>query len=106
MNTPAPQRADHRWRDDRIRYSVCTLVTRPGEYAELVDSFRSGGFKEPECEFLYLDNSRGNSFDAYTGNNVFLHVARGEFIILCHQDVHLLDDGRPRLDALLDELSK
>src|SRR5262249_7681880 len=90
-------RADCRWQEERVRYSICTLVTRPDLYAEMIQSFRSYGFDEPDCEFLYLDNTRGNSFDAYSGNNMFLNVARGQFIILCHQDI-LLIDGRANLD--------
>jgi hypothetical protein len=103
---PSPIRADIRWQEERISYSICTIVTRPAEYAEMVQSFRDGGFREPECEFLYLDNSEGNVFDAYSGNNLFLSVARGQFIILCHQDILLSEDGRANLDAALVNLTR
>jgi hypothetical protein len=106
MTLHGPIRADLRWQEKPIRYSICTLVSRPAQYAEMVESFRSGGFDGPDCEFLYLDNSCGNAFDAYAGNNLFLSVARGELIILCHQDVLLLQEGRQDLDAVLDELTR
>jgi hypothetical protein len=106
MAIHGPIRADHRWQEECIRYSICTIVTRPDQYAEMVDSFRNRGFEEPNCEFLFLDNSSGNAFDAYTGNNVFLNVARGQFVVLCHQDVLLLGDGRETLDRTLDNLSR
>lgn len=77
-----PIRADQRWRDECIRYSICTIVTRLNEYAEMLASFRAGGFKDPDCELLYLDNTHGNVFDAYSGK------------ILCHQDIVLLEDRR------------
>ena len=99
-------RADRRWREECICYSICTIVTRPDQYAEMIESYKSRGFDAPDCEFLYLDNSSGNAFDAYTGYNIFLNVARGQFIILCHQDVVLVDNGRASLDAALDELTK
>ena len=105
MSIPRPIRADHRWQEECIRYSICTIVTRSDQYAEMIESFSSRGFDGPDCEFLYLDNSSGNTFDAYTGNNMFLNVARGRFIILCHQDVLLIHDGRANLDAALDHLS-
>lgn len=100
-----PVRADERLREGVIHYSICTIVTRPHEYAEMVDSFRSKGFQEPDCEFLYLDNSEGNAFEAYAGYNLFLNVARGTYIILCHQDISLIEDGRAKLDKIVEELT-
>jgi hypothetical protein len=88
-----------------VRYSICTLVTRPDEYAGCVRSFVSHGFGEDDCEYLYADNSEGNRFDGYTGVNAFLSRARGEFVILVHQDVVLLADDRETLDRRLGEVS-
>lgn len=87
-------------------FSVCTLVTDRRLYESMLESFRAGGFHEPECEFLFIDNSNGNQFDAFAAYNIFLNEARGEFIILCHQDVALLSDGRDMLSRRLDELSQ
>ena len=89
----------------RPRFSICTLVTRPSEYAEMVESFVGLGFTPADCEFLYLDNSESNRFDAYRGYNLFLSEARGDFIILCHQDILLLEDGRAELEQRLEELT-
>ncbi|MGO9293947.1 MAG: hypothetical protein ACLP52_08720, partial [Streptosporangiaceae bacterium] len=89
----------------RPRFSICTLVTRCSEYAEMVHSFVSHGFTPVDCEFLYLDNSKSNSFDAFRGYNLFLSEARGDFIVLCHQDILLLEDGRAELQHRLDELT-
>ena len=88
----------------RPRFSICTLVTRPSEYAEMVESFVSHGFTPADCEFLYVDNSESNRFDAYRGYNLFLVEARGDFVILCHQDILLLEDGRAELEQRLEEL--
>jgi hypothetical protein len=88
----------------RPRFSICTLVTRPSEYAEMVESFVSHGFSPADCEYLYIDNSESNRFDAYRGYNLFLSEARGDFIVLCHQDILLLEDGRAELEQRLDEL--
>jgi hypothetical protein len=86
-----------------IRFSICTLVTDPAEYAEMVASFREGGFDGPDCEYLYLDNSVGNTFDAFSGYNLFLTVASGAYVILCHQDI-LLIERREALERRLAEL--
>lgn len=101
-----PERADGRAREETTRYSICTIVTRPSEYSAMVESFRLHGFQEPDCEFLYLDNSECNKFDAYSGYNLFLDVARGSFVILCHQDILLIEDGRTKLDRLIDDLDE
>ncbi len=87
------------------RYSICTLVTRMEEYHNMRASFRSHGFGELDCEFIYADNSEGNQYDGFSGYNAFLSAARGDYIILCHQDVLLLDDDRSALDARLAELA-
>jgi hypothetical protein len=89
----------------RPRFSICTLVTRRNEYAEMVASFVSHGFSPADCEYLYLDNSESNHFDAFGGYNRFLLEAAGDFIILCHQDVLLLADGRAELEQRLHELT-
>jgi hypothetical protein len=106
VQSTQPARADERLQEATVRYSICTIITRPHEYAEMVESFRAHGFQAPDCEFLYLDNSQGNSFEAYAGYNLFLNVARGDYIILCHQDIVLIDDGRVKLDAVIEDLTK
>lgn len=99
-----PRRADVS-EQKAVRFSICTLVTDHREYAEMVGSFRDGGF-DGDCEYLYLDNSEGNRFDAFAGGNIFLREAAGNFIIICHQDVLLLKDGREVLESRLTELDE
>lgn len=102
----SPQQADQILERSGISYSICSLVNNSIEYQEMVKSFMSKGFAGPDVEYLYVDNSGGNKFDAYTAYNIFLRVARGKNIILCHQDVLLLDEGRQRLDELIAEIGK
>jgi hypothetical protein len=87
-------------------YSICTLVTEPEQYRQCLDEFRAHGFVEPDCEFLYVDNTDGNTFDAYAGLNVFLASASGRYIILCHQDIQLPAHGRDRLDECIAEMDR
>ncbi len=104
--SPFTEAADARLAAGGVRYSICTLVTRMEEYGRMARSFQDHGFTPPECEYLYLDNGAGNRFDAFAGCNLFLAAARGEYVILCHQDIELLEDGRERLDARLAELTR
>jgi hypothetical protein len=89
-----------------IRYSICTLVTDLQEYKEMVESFKSAGFHSDFCEFIYVDNSHGNKYDAYQAYNKFLSLSQGQYVILCHQDILLQFDQENKLWDKLQELSK
>jgi hypothetical protein len=90
---------------DHPKYSICTLLTEKDQYIDALRSFRSAGFVEPECEFLYIDNTEENKYDAYSGVNKFLQVAKGDYIILCHQDLLLHKDKKEKLDSVIDEMT-
>lgn len=90
----------------RPRYSICVMVTNWRQYHDCISSYRSHGFDGESCEFLVLDNSAGNLADAYVASNEFLQAARGDHVILSHQDVTLIEHGRAELDAFLEELDR
>jgi hypothetical protein len=92
--------------DPAPRYSIGTLVTSAEQYDAMRDSFTARGFDSGTCEFLYLDNRGPNQAGAYRGLNALLHAARGDYVILCHQDVRLLSDDIDTLDLRLTELSE
>jgi hypothetical protein len=107
LSAPFPQNVESiecRSDSGRMRYSICTIVTDLVQYRRMVDGFVERGFGAQECEYLYVDNSAGNRLDSYAGYNLFLQTARGAFIVLCHQDIELLSDGRDRLDQIIAEL--
>ena len=89
-----------------IRYSICTFVTRHSQYNDMVESFVSHGFSYDDCEYLYIDNSETNHYEAYAGINKFLAISKGLYIIICHQDLLLLQDDRKKLDAVIEELNQ
>jgi hypothetical protein len=95
-----------RLKETLIDYSICTLVNNHREYNQMVCSFRKKGFIEPRCEFLYIDNSRKNEHDGFSGLNLFLRAAKGKHIIICHQDIELINDDIDKLDDRLSELDK
>lgn len=88
-----------------FKYSICTLVSRPSEYLEMMTSFIKAGFTEDDCEYLYVDNSENNEFEAFAGINRFLREARGEFVIICHQDVFISIDDRGKLEQQIKLVS-
>jgi len=92
--------------DSDVIYSICTFVTRFNQYSDLVKSFVDHGFSYRDCEYIYIDNTNNNQYDAFRGINKFLTTARGKYIVICHQDVLLVDDGREKLDAVLSELDR
>lgn len=93
-----PPRAILRQENFKFKYSICTLANKPSEYGKMVDSFVKAGFGENDCEFIYSNNSVNNEFEAFSGINRFLREAKGEFVIVCHQDVLLTIDDRQKLE--------
>lgn len=89
----------------KFKFSICTLVSNKEEYSEMIDSFIQAGFDPAFCEFIYADNSTGNKYDAYAGINRFLNQAKGEYIILCHQDILLNYDRIDKLEKCIAELN-
>lgn len=89
-----------------MKYTIGTLVTDWSEYNLMQQSFRLKGFKEDDCEFLTVDNTNGNTMDAFSGNNWILNNAKGEYVILCHQDIRIKFDTRTTLDNRLRKLTE
>lgn len=90
--------------DTGIVYSFGTLVTDPAQYADMRASLATGGFAAPDCEYFVIDNTGAGQMSAYRGLNAVLAAARGSYVVLLHQDVRLLKDGRATLDRRLAEL--
>lgn len=82
--------------------TIATLVNDEVQYLAMQASFRAGGFSEPDTEFLAV---RGTT-SAFSALNAMLATARGRIVILCHQDVRLLANGRPDLEDRLAELDR
>lgn len=94
---------DHKY---EYKYSICTMVTNVAEYCEMKDSFVKAGFGPADCQFLYVDNSQINQFDAFQAINRFFTEARGRYIIICHQDVLIEHDNRKVLEKCIDEINE
>ena len=95
-------------------YTIGTLVTDIALYDAMRRSLIAGGFGESDCEYLAIDNTRAAipagspdgppQTSAYAGLDRVLAAARGRYVILCHQDIELIGDGRADLDRRLVEL--
>lgn len=59
------------------------------------------GFDATNSEFGYLDNKEENIYDGYSGLNKAIHISKGQYIILIHQDIRLdfnnINDLRQRI---------
>ena len=89
-----------------VDFSICSLVTNKSQYDEMVSSFVSKGFDEINSEFLYIENSKKNYYDGFSGLNLFLRSARGKYILLCHQDILLHDHDISQLRKKIAELNQ
>jgi len=92
-------------REWRIDFSICTLVTNRSEYARMKNSFIQGGFDD-RCEYLIADNVEKNIFDGYSATKRFISEANGRYVIICHQDILLLEAGRSELMLALEKLER
>ncbi len=88
------------------RYTIATLVTNRDQYAAMLASFRAGGYSDMLCEYIFVDNTGPLQTDAFRGLNALLNAAHAPHVILCHQDVRLLNDDRATLDRRITELTK
>ena len=98
-----PVRAMHSSVEAPLLFTIATLVSDGDQYQEMLQSFDNGGFTT-DCEYLAIDNRDGNSIDAYEGIQLFLERARGRYVVICHQDVRLIAEGRRELLACLADL--
>jgi len=87
-------------------FSICTLMTQTDQYHKMLRSFMEAGFSPDRCEYLYIDNSKENLYDAYGAFNIFLQRAQGRYIIICHQDIELIYDGIDILKKRISELDE
>ena len=86
-------------------FSVCALVQSQDRFDRLIASFVRLGFTPETTEFLAADNRTGNLFDGYSWQGPLLAEARGRYVIFCHDDIELIDQGHDDLLALLDDLT-
>lgn len=89
---------------DAPTFTIGTLVNDVDSYRLMRQSFVAGGFAADECEYLAVDNTGSDQTSAYEGLTRMLAAARGRYVVLCHQDVRLLAEGRCDLERRLDEL--
>jgi len=87
-----------------IRFSICTLVNDINMYKSMIQSFINAGFNKDICEYLYIDNTLSNTADAYKGINFLLSSAKGNYIIICHQDIILKYDSIKKLEDCIFEI--
>lgn len=108
MNTTSPISATEigTKEESSYRYSICTLVSKPDEYREMLNSFQTAGFEKSFTEYLYIDNTRSNKYDGFSGLNKFLLEAQGKYIILCHQDILLCYDNLEVLEQRIKEIEE
>ena len=92
--------------DREVRYTVATLANDLEQLDAMHNSMRAGGFDVADCEYLHIDNTKDPQICAYSGLNAMLNMARGRYVILCHQDIRLLTETREDLDRVLADLTQ
>lgn len=85
-----------------IHFSICTIVNDNTEYNLMKASFMECGFIEPENEYIILDNTKANIFDAYSAIQEVIKSAKGKYIIMLHQDVRCVDSKQKLIDNITE----
>lgn len=85
-------------------FSVCSIIDNNDEYQLMKESFVQQGFDET-CEYLVADNISSNKFNAYQAIRRFLQDAKGEYIIIVHQDVRC-NDSLEKLNSIVKSLNQ
>ena len=85
-------------------FTICALVRSQEKYDRLLASFFRNGFDALNSEFLVADNRDDNRFDGYSWQEPLLARAKGRFVIFCHDDIELLDQGHSALVSALERL--
>jgi hypothetical protein len=92
-------RADHR----KGMFSACCLVSDWEQYEQHCHALTDKGFDEYVCEYLICDNTAKNEFDAFEAIRLFMASAKGEYVLIAHQDTAPLDKA-DKLISLIQEL--
>lgn len=87
-------------------FAVCSLVTNFEQYENMLASFEKNGFMNEQCEYFHIDNSNSNQYDAYSGLQKLINASNSKYVILCHQDIKLLEHDYNHLVKLLNELEE
>ena len=101
--TPVPTYVQNRDESD-IMFSVCSLVRDQKTYDRLLESFGRFGFTPENFEFLAVDNREGNQFDGFNWHKHMWPRVRGRYVVFCHNDVELVDNGCDELVAAIEAL--
>lgn len=89
-----------------VAVSVVTLVSDQDKYQRVLDSFYAYGFNAQNCEFIALDNRDRNRFDGYAALRQAVPKCSGQYILFCHDDVELIEDGFDDLMQLLHHMNQ
>ena len=85
-------------------FSFGTLVTNLEEYKQMIASAKLVGFDDENSEFLYIDNSDKNKFDGFSGFNHLNKIAKGKYLVFCHQDILFTHSTRKDLLERISEI--
>lgn len=85
------------------KFTIGTLVRDRSLYDSMLKRFSEAGFTGAVADYIHINNTEKNCYDGYEGVRRLIHAAKGEFVILCHEDVMPIDT-RSQLEACLAEL--
>ena len=88
-----------------MKFTIGTIVNDLSLYEGMLHSFLNAGFDD-DCDYAIASNLDKNKYDMFSGGNFILSEARGDYVILVHQDVRANFDSRADLEARITELEE
>jgi hypothetical protein len=81
-------------------FTVCVIVNNWKTYRKSREYFSRAGFSDANSEFVTVDNTAGNSTDAFKAIRMFLQTAHGRYVVVAHQDAYPLQPCQILSDRL------
>jgi len=81
-------------------FTICVIVNNWQIYRKSLEYFSRAGFSDANSEFVTVDNTAGNSTDAFKAIRMFLQTAHGRYVVVAHQDAYPLQPCQILSDRL------
>lgn len=88
-----------------IQFTIGIIATKEEELKNALDSLNKQGFNINNTEFIIIKNIGENHYDCYRGISLFIDEAIGDYLIVMHQDVTVLESFN-KLKEKIDDVSK
>ena len=92
--------------DAALDFSIFTFVRDVISYNRMLKSYADYGFTTENTEFIAIDHRKVNMMNGYQLSRFAQARSKGRYVILCHDDIELLQNSHSELLSRLGELTE